>query len=408
MTVLVANNAYGTLAANLAVDATSLTLGAGDGARFPNPTAGDFFYATLVSGGSYEIIACLGRSGDAFTSIARGQDGTSALAFVAGSTVEIRPVRGHFTPSAIGAVAKTGDTMTGFLTMPADPLNPLQVATKQYVDAHINDTTAAHAATAVGFSGSGFGATDVTGALVELNTTKMPYTGGVFTGSLGMVSGIPPGVGYPYFFFAANGGVGSTGDGANVSSNIYFSSASGGWVSATTGYVARYEITAGAHNFYVSPSQAANAGVPITWRAPVQINTAGSVVIPVQAATGPTLNTSGSRVTVPAGGVVAVQCGSGLVVMYASGTDIGTCVALYLVEANPVYGVAEAIYGRFMIVGQIGTGFGLGTDATDVIPTVPAGKVGLEIQAALHTQSIRFRNNTTNDVTVYSALFRVA
>jgi hypothetical protein len=33
-----------------------------------------------------------------------------------------------------GYVLKTGDTMTGFLTLNADPVNPLHAATKQYAD----------------------------------------------------------------------------------------------------------------------------------------------------------------------------------------------------------------------------------------------------------------------------------
>jgi phage-related tail fiber protein len=35
----------------------------------------------------------------------------------------------------VDAVNKTGDTMTGFLTLSADPVNPMHAATKQYVDA---------------------------------------------------------------------------------------------------------------------------------------------------------------------------------------------------------------------------------------------------------------------------------
>lgn len=34
-----------------------------------------------------------------------------------------------------GFVLKAGDTMTGFLTLSADPVQPLHAATKQYVDA---------------------------------------------------------------------------------------------------------------------------------------------------------------------------------------------------------------------------------------------------------------------------------
>jgi hypothetical protein len=44
-------------------------------------------------------------------------------------------VKGSSTAGATGDfVLKAGDTMTGFLTLSADPVNPLHAATKQYVD----------------------------------------------------------------------------------------------------------------------------------------------------------------------------------------------------------------------------------------------------------------------------------
>lgn len=45
------------------------------------------------------------------------------------------------TESIAEKVAKAGDTMTGFLTLSADPTNDLHAATKQYVDAEVPDDT---------------------------------------------------------------------------------------------------------------------------------------------------------------------------------------------------------------------------------------------------------------------------
>ena len=48
MAQLFANNAYGSLGSSLSNVATSLTLATGNGARFPSPSGGDYFLATLV------------------------------------------------------------------------------------------------------------------------------------------------------------------------------------------------------------------------------------------------------------------------------------------------------------------------------------------------------------------------
>lgn len=93
MPVLYANRATSTLASSITNSATSLSVAAGQGARFPAITAPDYFYATLDDGfGSVEIIKVTARSTDTFT-VVRAQDGTSALAFNAGATVELRVVK---------------------------------------------------------------------------------------------------------------------------------------------------------------------------------------------------------------------------------------------------------------------------------------------------------------------------
>ena len=83
---LFANNAKTTLAGPIASGATSLTLAAGTGTLFPNPTTGQQFAMTLTSQSSAtqrEIVYCTARSGDICT-VVRGQEGTTPLAFIAG------------------------------------------------------------------------------------------------------------------------------------------------------------------------------------------------------------------------------------------------------------------------------------------------------------------------------------
>ena len=93
MPVLYANRAFSTLAANITNVATSLSVAAGHGARFPTITGSDYFYATLDNNaGTVEVVKVTARSTDTFT-IVRAQDGTSASAFNAGAGVELRLVK---------------------------------------------------------------------------------------------------------------------------------------------------------------------------------------------------------------------------------------------------------------------------------------------------------------------------
>lgn len=92
MVALVTNNATGTLASSINDSELSLTLDSGQGALFPNPTGGDYFWATLQdASNNKEIVKVTARSTNTFT-VVRGQDNTSARAFTAGDRVELRPV----------------------------------------------------------------------------------------------------------------------------------------------------------------------------------------------------------------------------------------------------------------------------------------------------------------------------
>lgn len=99
MAQLFANNAYGSLGSSLSNVATSLTLATGNGARFPSPSGGDYFLATLVgldgngAENAWEIVKVTARSTDTLT-IVRAQESTSAVAWASGTRIELRTTAG--------------------------------------------------------------------------------------------------------------------------------------------------------------------------------------------------------------------------------------------------------------------------------------------------------------------------
>ena len=84
------NRAASSLAADITSTATSLTVQAGDGAKFPQP--GNGFNITIED----EILKCTARSTDTLT-VVRAQEGTTAAAHVAGKAVELRITAGVIT-----------------------------------------------------------------------------------------------------------------------------------------------------------------------------------------------------------------------------------------------------------------------------------------------------------------------
>ena len=117
MAQLYTNNAYGSLASPITSTATTIALATGNGARFPSVPAGDYFLLTLIgldSNGienSWEIVKVTARSNDALT-VVRGQEGTTAAAWPAGSRVELRVTSA--TMSSLLPLA--GGTMTGAIS----------------------------------------------------------------------------------------------------------------------------------------------------------------------------------------------------------------------------------------------------------------------------------------------------
>lgn len=87
----IANNAYGVLAASITTSATTLTLSAGQGSRFPSISGGDWAWATLTdAANNLEIVKVTGRAVDTFT-IVRAQDNTTAKAYASGDRFDLRP-----------------------------------------------------------------------------------------------------------------------------------------------------------------------------------------------------------------------------------------------------------------------------------------------------------------------------
>lgn len=114
--ILYANNAAGTLSAGITNVATALTLGAGQGAIFPNPSPPQVFYVTLTDAATQtliEIVQVTARAGDVFT-IVRGQDGTTPLSWNAGDIVSLRVIRLElqgFENAAEGLFGTTGQNV---------------------------------------------------------------------------------------------------------------------------------------------------------------------------------------------------------------------------------------------------------------------------------------------------------
>jgi hypothetical protein len=155
---LVKNNAYSKLAGSLTATATTLSVAAGQGARFPTIASGtgDFFFVSIIDlSNNIEVVKVIATATDVFT-IARGQDGTTARTFVTNDRIELRPTAALFNdklslgggtllghveaiagasgsqvPRVSEVVKKAGDQMSGPLIVPElrGPSNEILIPT---------------------------------------------------------------------------------------------------------------------------------------------------------------------------------------------------------------------------------------------------------------------------------------
>lgn len=117
MGIKIANNAFGTLNAGITSSDTTIVLNAGEGARFPALSTGDYFFATLIdTTNNLEVVKVTALATDTMT-VVRGQDGTTARAYSTNDRFELRPVAALFQDlidNAGGAGATGGGTDEAF------------------------------------------------------------------------------------------------------------------------------------------------------------------------------------------------------------------------------------------------------------------------------------------------------
>ena len=107
--MIFSNDASGFLQTGIDVSATTLTLQAGQGAKFPMYSAGQYSICVLEIESAYEVIKIISRSGDVLQ-IQRAQEGTSAAPFPAGTLVEMRVTSGVLTYLRQLALSSQGET----------------------------------------------------------------------------------------------------------------------------------------------------------------------------------------------------------------------------------------------------------------------------------------------------------
>ena len=119
------NNTFLTLGAGIAVSDTALTVTSGQGIRLDAVVSPAFIFATLVRSATGELerikITAHTAAADSFTA-SRGQDGTTALTFIAGDRIELRAGRSDWqqvprlglTENAVTA-GGTSEAITGTL-----------------------------------------------------------------------------------------------------------------------------------------------------------------------------------------------------------------------------------------------------------------------------------------------------
>jgi len=174
MAVVLKNNTSSSIVGSLTASSTSVAVSAGTGVNFPALSAGQYFYATLISPtGLYEVVKCTSRVSDILT-IVRAQEGTTAIAFPDGSRIDLRVTA----QSVIDAIADRVALKDQASEISFVPTGPITATNVQDAIAQVSTQGGAAADVTITDVGNRYAATNVETALQELRTPNIDnFTG---------------------------------------------------------------------------------------------------------------------------------------------------------------------------------------------------------------------------------------
>lgn len=150
MPALLSNNASSRLSAAITNSATAISIESADAGKFPSPGGGQWFPLTVVdAAGNMEIMRVTARSGTTLT-VTRGQEGTIAKAFAAGSACDLR-----LTSGSLADISTQAENLNGTMS---DARLPYALSAKSFPKVEIQGPYGANFWTV----GSGDGATFAT------------------------------------------------------------------------------------------------------------------------------------------------------------------------------------------------------------------------------------------------------
>ena len=238
--LLFANDAISTLAGPISTTATAMSVAAGTGILFPQPTTGQTFSVTLVKAGAptvYEIVYVTAVSTDTFT-IVRAQEGTAAQTWNAGDTVDHRITAGWFNALRQNVTFAATWTTSGSWTVPQSGLYVIE----GWGGGGGGGGGASSSCAATGGAGAG----RFKGVYYLTQGTVIPYTigsggtGGVAGGGNGTAGGatsIGNSTIFPGGTPTANGGSAGIGSTSGINTTpVSGGTASGGTIANDTGF----------------------------------------------------------------------------------------------------------------------------------------------------------------------------
>lgn len=187
------NVAKSTLAGAISDTDVSLSVAAGEGAKFPALSGSDYFIARLATSTSREDVKVTARTADVFT-IERGQEDTSAQSWSAGATVEVHVTAGFMEAvsafivnaalAAIGALTPAANKIAYFTSASAAALTDLTSFGRSLID----DADATTARTTLGLGTVATLASDTDSTLAANSSTRVATQDAVKTYADGKVA----------------------------------------------------------------------------------------------------------------------------------------------------------------------------------------------------------------------------